>query len=52
MAKKCGNCGAPAPDTNSKFCDLCGAPLMDEESSAAQGLPVCPVCGEIGRAHV
>ena len=45
MAKKCGTCGAPAPDTNSRFCDLCGAPLTDEESSASQGLPVCPVCG-------
>ena len=47
MAKKCGNCGAPAPDTNSRFCDLCGAPLTDEESSASQGLPVCPVCGAV-----
>ncbi|WP_292371160.1 zinc ribbon domain-containing protein [Methanoregula sp. UBA64] len=47
MAKKCGNCGAPAPDTNSKFCDLCGAPLADEEQSNPQGLPVCPVCGAV-----
>jgi hypothetical protein len=47
MAKKCGNCGAPAPDTNSKFCDLCGAPLTDEEQSNPQGLPVCPVCGAV-----
>lgn len=47
MAKKCRNCGAPAPDTNSKFCDLCGAPLTDEEPSNPQGLPVCPVCGAV-----
>jgi hypothetical protein len=46
MARKCGNCGAPAPDTNSRFCDLCGAPLI-EEPVAPQGLPVCPACGTI-----
>lgn len=46
MARKCGNCGAPAPDTNSRFCDLCGAPLT-EEPVAPQGLPVCPSCGAI-----
>jgi len=44
MARKCGNCGAPAPDTNSRFCDLCGAPLI-EEPVTPQGLPVCPACG-------
>jgi len=46
MARKCGNCGAPAPDTNSRFCDLCGAPLI-EEPVVPQGLPVCPACGAI-----
>ena len=46
MARKCGNCGAPAPDTNSRFCDLCGAPLI-EEPVTPQGLPVCPACGTI-----
>ena len=46
MARKCRNCGAPAPDTNSRFCDLCGAPLI-EEPVTPQGLPVCPACGAI-----
>jgi hypothetical protein len=46
MAKKCGNCGAPAPDSNSRFCDLCGAPLK-EEPVTPQGLPICPACGAI-----
>ena len=46
MTKKCGNCGAPAPDSNSRFCDLCGAPLKEEPVSP-QGLPVCPACGAI-----
>ncbi|HNX17430.1 MAG TPA: zinc ribbon domain-containing protein [Methanoregula sp.] len=44
MTKKCGNCGAPAPDNNSKFCDLCGTPL-EEEQAAPQEFPVCPTCG-------
>ncbi|MDD1703203.1 MAG: zinc ribbon domain-containing protein [Methanoregula sp.] len=46
MAKKCGNCGAPAPDSNSRFCDLCGAPFR-EEPATPQGLPVCPSCGAV-----
>jgi len=46
MARKCGNCGAPAPDTKSRFCDLCGAPLIDKPVTP-QGLPVCPSCGAI-----
>ncbi|WP_292425677.1 zinc ribbon domain-containing protein [Methanoregula sp.] len=46
MTKKCGNCGAPAPDSNSRFCDLCGAPLK-EEPAPSQGFPVCPACGAI-----
>ena len=46
MTRKCGNCGAPAPDSNSQFCDLCGAPLKEEQVSP-QGLPVCPACGAI-----
>ncbi len=46
MTRKCGNCGAPAPDSNSRFCDLCGAPLI-EEPVTPQGLPVCPSCGAI-----
>jgi len=46
MTRKCGNCGAPAPDTNSRFCDLCGAPLI-EKPVTPQGLPVCPACGTI-----
>lgn len=44
MTKKCGNCGAPAPDSNSKFCDLCGTPF-EEERATPQGFPVCPACG-------
>ena len=44
MTRKCGNCGAPAPDTSSRFCDLCGAPLV-EEPVPKRGLPVCPSCG-------
>ncbi|HVP96830.1 zinc ribbon domain-containing protein [Methanoregula sp.] len=44
MTRRCGNCGAPAPDTSSRFCDLCGAPLVDEPV-APKGLPVCPSCG-------
>ncbi|MGA2105038.1 MAG: zinc ribbon domain-containing protein [Methanoregula sp.] len=46
MTRKCGNCGAPASDTNSRFCDLCGAPLI-QEPVTPQGLPVCPTCGAI-----
>ena len=46
MTRKCGNCGAPAPDTNSRFCDLCGTPI-NQEPFTPQGLPVCPVCGVI-----
>jgi hypothetical protein len=46
MTKKCGNCGAPAPDSNSRFCDLCGAALK-EEPVTPQGFPVCPACGAI-----
>lgn len=46
MVKKCGNCGAPAPDSNSRFCDLCGAPFK-EEPVTPQGLPVCPSCGAV-----
>jgi len=46
MTRKCGNCGAPAPDTNSRFCDLCGA-LLVQEPVTPQGLPVCPTCGAI-----
>ncbi len=46
MTRKCGNCGAPAPDTNSRFCDLCGAPLILEPVTP-QGLPVCPTCGAV-----
>jgi len=44
MTKKCGNCGAPAPDNNSKFCDLCGTPFQEDQGTP-QGFPVCPACG-------
>ena len=44
MSKKCGNCGAPAPDNNSRFCDLCGSPLIEEQPA---GFPVCPACGAL-----
>jgi len=47
MTRKCGNCGAPAPDSNSRFCDLCGAPLKEEQPVTPQGLPICPACGAI-----
>lgn len=46
MTRKCGNCGAPAPDSNSRFCDLCGSPLVDEPA-APKGLPICPSCGAV-----
>ncbi len=28
MSKKCGNCGAPAPDDNAVFCNRCGAGIL------------------------
>ncbi|MFA5332609.1 MAG: zinc ribbon domain-containing protein [Methanoregula sp.] len=42
MTRKCGNCGATALDSESRFCDLCGAPLVDVPD---QQYPVCPSCG-------
>jgi hypothetical protein len=42
MAKKCGQCGAPAVDAQSLFCNLCGGYIQDETDSQ---LPVCRACG-------
>lgn len=42
MTRKCGNCGATALDSESRFCDLCGAPLVEVPD---QQYPVCPTCG-------
>ncbi len=46
MTKKCGNCGAPAPDNNSRFCDLCGSPLKEEQVTprdSRSALPAGPL---------
>ena len=42
MAKKCGQCGAPAVDAQSLFCNLCGGYIQDETDSQ---LLVCRACG-------
>ncbi|MDD1694010.1 MAG: zinc ribbon domain-containing protein [Methanoregula sp.] len=42
MARKCGSCGFPAPDGESKFCNRCGQAIVDETEP---GFPVCGTCG-------
>ena len=42
MARKCGSCGIPAPDGESKFCNRCGSAIVDEPEPQ---FPVCSTCG-------
>jgi hypothetical protein len=42
MTRKCGSCGIPAPDGESKFCNRCGSAIVDEPESR---FPVCSTCG-------
>ncbi|MDD1690474.1 MAG: zinc ribbon domain-containing protein [Methanoregula sp.] len=42
MARKCGTCGFPAPDGESKFCNRCGQAIVEEPEP---GFPVCGTCG-------
>lgn len=42
MARKCGSCGFPAPDGESKFCNRCGKEIVDETEPQ---FPVCGTCG-------
>ena len=42
MTRKCGSCGYPAPDTESKFCNRCGSAVVDEPEPE---FPVCGTCG-------
>jgi rRNA maturation endonuclease Nob1 len=42
MTRKCGSCGIPAPDGESKFCNRCGSAIVDEPEPQ---FPVCGTCG-------
>jgi rRNA maturation endonuclease Nob1 len=42
MTRKCGSCGIPAPDGESKFCNRCGSTIVDEPEPQ---FPVCGTCG-------
>jgi len=42
MTRKCGSCGIPAPDGESKFCNQCGSVIVDEPEPQ---FPVCSTCG-------
>jgi predicted amidophosphoribosyltransferase len=43
MDRKCGSCGVPAPDGESKFCNRCGSAIIEEQPEPQ--LPVCSTCG-------
>jgi len=42
MTRKCGKCGIPAPDDESKFCNRCGSAIVDEPEPQ---FVVCGTCG-------
>jgi rRNA maturation endonuclease Nob1 len=42
MTRKCGSCGIPAPDDESRFCNRCGKAIVDEPEPQ---FPVCGTCG-------
>jgi Double zinc ribbon len=42
MTRKCGKCGTPAPDGESKFCNRCGSAIVDGPEPQ---FPVCGTCG-------
>jgi ribosomal protein L40E len=42
MSKKCGSCGAPAPDNSAVFCNRCGARLPADEPAY---ILTCRKCG-------
>ena len=42
MARKCGKCGTPAPDSESRFCNRCGSAIVDGPEPQ---FPVCISCG-------
>jgi predicted amidophosphoribosyltransferase len=42
MTRKCGSCGIPAPDNESRFCNRCGKAIVDEPEPQ---FPVCGTCG-------
>jgi len=41
MTRRCGSCGTPAPDGESRFCTRCGQAIVDEP----EPYPVCGACG-------